>query len=169
LMCRGALCWFQNVTTWRSYWILNNFFIKNHLNWNRKLERNLGTLLVWWKAWLRFNESNLEFFRLKVWEILIFEYLLSLEICINYKKMVLDGKISSVMSSHLGQWCTLHLYMNLWKKVLFVRHIGSPKSCRIWQHTWYHWKALELNVLTYNEKAIEYTTTFSLKIHLNQH
>jgi hypothetical protein len=30
------------------------------------------------------------------------------------------------------------------------------------------WKALELNVLTYNEKAIKYTTTFSLKIHLNQ-
>jgi hypothetical protein len=32
----------------------------------------------------------------------------------------------------------------------------------------YHWKALELNVLTYNKKAIENTTTFSLKIHLNQ-
>jgi hypothetical protein len=82
--------------------------------------------------------------------------------------MILEGKISWVMSSHLGQWHKLHVWRNLWKKVLFVCHIGSPKSCHILQHTWYHWKALELNVLTYNEKGIEYTTTCSLKIHLNQ-
>jgi hypothetical protein len=29
------------------------------------------------------------------------------------------------------------------------------------QHTWYHWKALELKVLTYNEKAIEYNNLFT--------
>jgi hypothetical protein len=49
-----------------------------------------------------------------------------------------------------------------------LSHWISHESCHILQHTWYHWKALELNVLTYNEKGIQYTTTFSLKIHLNQ-
>jgi len=42
LMCRGALCWFQNVTTWRSYLILNKKSLKSKLKIREEFGHTFG-------------------------------------------------------------------------------------------------------------------------------
>jgi hypothetical protein len=54
-----------------------------------------------------FNEVDLKKIRPKVWEILNFEYFLSLK-TIKLQIMILKGKISWVTDSHFGQGHMLH-------------------------------------------------------------
>jgi hypothetical protein len=41
-MCRGALCWFENVTTWRSYRILNKKSFKLKLKIREEFGHTFG-------------------------------------------------------------------------------------------------------------------------------
>jgi hypothetical protein len=69
---------FHNGEETIEYWIM--FYFKIHLN--LKSHGNLGVFLVFLEnaQWIRFYEGDLEMFRPKVWEILNFEYFLTLKI-----------------------------------------------------------------------------------------
>jgi hypothetical protein len=52
--------------------------------------------------WVRSNEDDFLAFRPKCKRYWIWNYFLSLETQLNYKKLVVEGEISCVTSSHLG-------------------------------------------------------------------
>jgi len=59
--------------------------------------------------WVRCSRDNFTIFRAKVWKILIFEWILLLEIQTNCKTWVCKEKsVEPSMCSHLGQLHTLH-------------------------------------------------------------
>jgi hypothetical protein len=59
--------------------------------------------------WVGYNESDLKFFRPKVWEKLNFELFCHWdENPSKLQKLVFEVKITGVNSSHLGQWPRLH-------------------------------------------------------------
>jgi hypothetical protein len=76
---------------YKLYWNLKVFFIS--------LESSEG---------IRFIKVYFKISRAKVWKILIFEWILLLEIQTNYKNWVLnfwtEKSVEPLMCSHLGQW-----------------------------------------------------------------
>ncbi len=97
-MSRGALSWFHNGLTYGGqvieYWII---FIEKLFKSKLKIIGEFGCPLDIVDQWVRFNEGDLEIFRPKVWEI-VFIIGNSMKLL----KMVLEGKINWVTSSHLG-------------------------------------------------------------------
>jgi hypothetical protein len=58
---------------------------------------------------VKFNQVYFTIFRAKVWKILIFEWILLLEVYINCKNWAWKGKfVEPTMCSHLGQGHNLH-------------------------------------------------------------
>jgi hypothetical protein len=75
---------------------------------------DLGVFLVLlenlWRV--KFNKVYFTIFKAKVWKILIFEWILLMEIQTNCKNWFWKEKsVEPSMCSHLGQWHHLHLYI----------------------------------------------------------
>jgi len=90
-----------------SYWLLNHFL---NIKLNKIETENFtgiwGHSWCCWKAlgWVRFNRVHFTIFRAKVWKILLFEWILLLEIHKNYKNWVWKEKsVEPSICSHLGQ------------------------------------------------------------------
>jgi len=105
---RCALTWFETVWSYGAeaidYWTIFSIKIKSKSKSKSKLQTVLefeGVLYIVGKLWegVRFIKVYFTISRAKVWKILIFEWILLLEIQTNYKNWVLnlwtlDGKIS---------------------------------------------------------------------------
>jgi hypothetical protein len=65
-------------------------------------------LLVSLKSPQWVNEDDLEIFRCEVQQMLSFEWIFIIENSVKLQKLVLKGKISWGISSHLGQWHQLY-------------------------------------------------------------
>jgi len=98
-MSRGASNWFETLWSYSvegtDYWTI--FFMKIKQNQNWKLHWNLGAFLVLLEnlQQVRCNRLYFTTFRAnKMWEILIFEWILLLEIQTNCKTLGLEGKVS---------------------------------------------------------------------------
>jgi hypothetical protein len=69
-------------STVEKLWTIKQFFTENSFKLKRKLQANLGVLLILLenRSWIKFNEGELELFRPKVQEIFNFDYFFSLKI-----------------------------------------------------------------------------------------
>jgi hypothetical protein len=109
------------------YWFLNHF-LNEKLN---KIETE-NCIGIWehfswccWKAlwWVKFSRVYFTIFRAKVWKILSFEWILLLEIQLNWKNWVWKGKaVELSMCSH----CQI-------AKFLILKNNVKKKEC---VHTW---------------------------------
>jgi hypothetical protein len=91
--------------------IIEPFFqSKSNQNQNYKLYWNLRVFFISLESseGIRFIKVYFTISRAKVWKILIFEWILLLEIQTNYKNWVLnfwtEKSVEPLMCSHLGQW-----------------------------------------------------------------
>jgi hypothetical protein len=97
------------------YWII--FSMKNKSNWNWKNYWKLGTFLLILESlwWLRFNRVYFTIFKAKVWKILIFEWILLLEIQTNCKNWVRKEKsVELSMCSHCWRILKFSI-LKMWK------------------------------------------------------
>jgi hypothetical protein len=104
-MSRGALAWFE--TVWSDcveaidYWIIFSMKIKSNQNWKLYWDVRVFLVLLESPRRVRFNGVYFTMFRAKVWKILIFEWILWVEIQINYKNWVWKEKsVEHTMCSH---------------------------------------------------------------------
>jgi hypothetical protein len=97
-MSRGAPIWFETVWNYGveaiNYWIIfsNENLIKSKLK--KLLEMETFMVLLQSPRWVKFNKKKFTIFRAKVWNILILEWILLLEIQTNCKNWVWKGKIT---------------------------------------------------------------------------
>jgi hypothetical protein len=89
--------WFETVWSYGveaiDYWTKFSMKIKKNKKW--KLYWNLGVLVILLESpqQVRCNKVHFTIFRTKVWKILIFEWILLLEIETNWNKLGWEGKI----------------------------------------------------------------------------
>jgi hypothetical protein len=131
-MRRGAWAWLHDVWTCGAkvlkYWMI--FLLKIKLNHSWKLRRNWNVPLVlleisWWAG---FNGIYLVRFGFRMWNMLIFKWILLLKIQINSKKLGFEGKISW---EHRNTWRLIIQFKHDFLSYLVVQKINThiAKQC----------------------------------------
>ncbi len=86
---RGASVWFHGIWTCDAkvleYWMISSLKIKLNRSWKFRRNWNVPLVLLERCWWAGFNGIYLVRFGFKMWEILIFKWILSLKIQINSK------------------------------------------------------------------------------------
>ncbi len=103
---RGAWAWFHGVWTCTAkvfeYWMISSLKIKLNRSWKFWRNWNVPLALLERSWWAGFNGVYFVRFGFRLWEILIFKWILPLKIQINSRKPGFGGKNQLMTWQYLG-------------------------------------------------------------------
>ncbi len=106
--CMGLVPWHLDLQCKSSWILISSLKFKLNHSWKFQKNWNVPLVLLERSWWARFNGIYFVRFGFKMWEILIFKWILPLKIQINSKKSGFERKNQLRTLKQLGQWRRPH-------------------------------------------------------------